>query len=149
MNKHKKIKELLLPYLEGKLGEGERKEVEEHLKVCEECKAEIKKYIELEEGLKMMKLKEPDERVWENYWTSVYNRLERKIGWILFSLGAIIVLFFGVYQFIDELLKDPKTPLILKIGIFSLSLGAVVLFVSILREQLFSGKRERYKEVEK
>lgn len=148
-SEHTKIKALLLPYLEGKLGEEERKMVEEHLKVCKECREEIEKYENIEEGLKMMKLKQPSEEVWDNYWSSVYNRLERKIGWIFFSIGAIILLFFGVYQLIDELIKDPTTPLIVKIGILLLSFGGVVLFVSILREQLFSKKRERYEEVEK
>ncbi len=148
-SEHTKIKALLLPYLEGKLGEEERKMVEEHIKVCKECREEIEKYENIEEGLKMMKLKQPSKEVWDNYWSSVYNKLERKIGWIFFSIGAIILLFFGVYQFIDELIKDPTTPLVVKIGILLLSFGGVVLFVSILREQLFSKKKERYEEVEK
>ena len=149
MKKHEDIKKLLLPYLEGKVSEEEKIIIEEHLKVCDECKREIKEYENLEEGLKMMKLKEPSKEVWDNYWFSVYNRIERKLGWIFLSIGAIIILFFGAYQFIDELVEDPQTPLILKIGIIALTFGGAVLFVSILREQLFARKKERYKEVEK
>ena len=149
MKKHEDIKKLLLPYLEGKVTEEEKKNVEEHLKVCDECKREIKEYKNIEEGLKMMKLKEPSKDVWDNYWLSVYNRIERKLGWIFFSIGAIMILFFGAYQFIKELVTDPQTPVLFKIGLIALCFGGVVLFVSILREQLFARKKERYKEVEK
>ena len=34
-------------------------------------------------------LKKPPKEVWKLYWTSVYNRLGRRIGWILLSIGAI------------------------------------------------------------
>ena len=33
--------------------------------------------------------KKPPKEVWKFYWVSVYNRLERRIGWILLSIGAI------------------------------------------------------------
>jgi len=83
------------------------------------------------------------------YWTSVYNRLERGIGWILFSIGAIILLFFGGYKLVEGIIQDASVPLILKIGILSVLGGLVVLLVSLLREQLFVRKRERYREIEK
>ena len=45
-----------------------------------------------------MVLKKPPKDVWRFYWASVYNRLERRIGWILLSNGAMIILFFGGYK---------------------------------------------------
>ncbi|MCP2605229.1 SDR family oxidoreductase [Candidatus Aminicenantes bacterium AH-873-B07] len=103
----------------------------------------------IEEVLKKMEFRKPSNEIWKIYWSSLYNRLERKIGWILFSIGAITLLFWGAYKLIEELLKDPNMPLILKIGILIFIAGAIILLVSILREQLFMRKRERYKEVEK
>jgi len=44
---------------------------------------------------------------------------------------------------------DPSTPILLKVGILTVLGGMVVLLVSLLREQIFVHKRERYKEVEK
>lgn len=90
-----------------------------------------------------------EEEIWQIYWTSVYNRLERRIGWILLSIGAIILLFFGGYKAVEEIIHDPTTPLLLKVGILTAMAGIVVLLVSLLRERLFVRKRERYKEVEK
>jgi hypothetical protein len=79
-----------------------------------------------EEVMSKMELKKPPKDVWRLYWTSVYNRLERRIGWILLSIGAMIILFFGGYKMV-----------------------VVVLLVSLIREQFFVRKRERYKEVER
>jgi len=149
MKSHKKIKNLLLPYMENKLDEKKMKEVRNHLKKCDECRKELSSYKKIEEGLNKMKLKKASEDFWKNYWHSVYNRTERKIGWIFFSIGTIILLIFGVYSLIGEMIKESDMPLINKIGIGMLIIGGIVLFVSILREQLFARKNERYKEVEK
>lgn len=83
------------------------------------------------------------------YWTSVYNRMERRIGWILFSIGAIIILFFGGYKLVEGLVQAPDVPLLFKVAILSVLGGLVVLLVSLARERIFVRKRERYKEVEK
>ncbi len=96
-----------------------------------------------------MELKKPPGEVWKRYWASVYNRLERRIGWILLSIGAMIILFFGGYKMVEGIIVDPSTPLFLKVGILAALGGIVVLLVSILREQIFVRNRERYKEVEK
>jgi predicted anti-sigma-YlaC factor YlaD len=147
--RHQKIKELISLYLEGELDKIEKKLVEEHLKECEECKKEFEEMNKLEEVLKKMEFKKPSKEIWQIYWSSLYNKLERKIGWILFSIGAIILLFVGAYKLVEELIKDPSMPLILKIGILAFMAGAIILLVSIVREQFFMKKRERYKEVEK
>jgi len=96
-----------------------------------------------------MQLKSPPEETWEVYWASIYNRLERKAGWIIFSIGLIMLLFFGAYQAIRGLIFNPETPLLLIIGLITFIVGGIILFVSILKEQLFCRKRERYKEIKK
>ncbi len=96
-----------------------------------------------------MELKKPKPEVWKMYSTSVYNRLERRIGWILFSVGAMILLFFGGYKMVESIIQDTTTPLLIKVGIMALMGGFAVLLISVLRERLFVRQRERYKEVEK
>ena len=49
-----------------------------------------------------MELKKTPKDAWRLYWASVYNRLERRIGWILLSIGAMITLFFGGYKMVAE-----------------------------------------------
>jgi predicted anti-sigma-YlaC factor YlaD len=146
---HEKIKELISSYHDGVLSADQKNLVEEHIKQCDSCRKEFEEMGKFEEVMDKMELKKPPKEVWQVYWSSVYNRLERRIGWILLSIGAIIVLFFGGYKAIEGIIQDPTIPLILKIGILGLLAGLVVLLVSIGRERIFVRQRERYKEVEK
>ena len=146
---HQEIKELISSYVDGELSEAQKKSVENHLKECPECQKEFEEMRELEEVMGQMELKKPPKETWQVYWSSVYNRMERSIGWILFSIGAIILLFFGGYKAVEGIIQDQTTPLLLKVGILVAMAGLVVLLVSLLRERLFVRKRERYKEVEK
>lgn len=146
---HQKIKELISSYYDGELNEEKRGTLEKHLGECAECRREFEEMGKLEEVMRRMELKKPPKEVWQLYWASVYNRLERRIGWILLSIGAMILVFFGGYKAVEGIIQDPTTPLLLKVGILVFMAGIVVLLVSILRERLFVRKRERYKEVEK
>ena len=146
---HEKIKELISSYHDGVLSEEQKNLVGEHIKQCDSCRKELEEMGKFEEVMDKMELKKPPKEVWQIYWSSVYNRLERRFGWILLSIGAIILLFYGGYKAIEGIIQDPTIPLILKIGILGLLAGLVVLLVSIGRERIFVRQRERYKEVEK
>ena len=146
---HQRIKELISSYYDKELDEKQRKMIEKHIKECPECSQEFEEMGKFEEVMNKMRLKKPSKEVWKVYWSSVYNRLERRFGWILLSIGAMILLFFGGYKGVEGIIQDPSTPLLLKIGILAFLGGIVVLLVSLLREQIFTRKRERYKEVEK
>ena len=146
---HQKIKELISSYYDKELDEEQRNNVEKHLEECSECRKEFEEMRKFEEVMSKMELRKPPKEAWKLYWASVYNRLERRIGWILLSIGAMIILFFGGYKMVEGIIQDPSTPLLLKAGILVFLGGIVVLLVSLIREQLFVRKRERYKEVEK
>jgi predicted anti-sigma-YlaC factor YlaD len=146
---HKKVKELISSYFDGELDNKEKELAEKHLKECPECRREFEGMKEFEEVMGKMEFKKPSKEVWEVYWASVYNRLERRMGWILLSIGAMILLFFGGYKALEGIIQDTTIPIILKAGILALLAGVVVLLVSLIRERFFVRKRERYKEVEK
>lgn len=146
---HNKIKELISSYFDGELDEEQKKLVNDHIRQCSECRKEFEEMGKFEEVMGKMKLKQPSKEVWKDYWLSVYNRLERSIGWIFLSIGAMILLFFGGYKIVEGIIQDADTPLFLKIGILAFMAGIIVLLVSLAREQLFTRKREIYKEIEK
>jgi predicted anti-sigma-YlaC factor YlaD len=146
---HEKLKQLVSAYLDGEVSEDERRMVEKHLEECAECRQACRETSELEEVMAKMTLKEPPKEVWKMYTESVYNRLERGIGWILLSIGAMIVLFFAGYQALKGFILDPTISMVVKAGILCGLGGVVVLLVSLIRERLFVNKRERYKEIEK
>jgi len=145
---HRKIKELISSYHDGELGRELMNEVERHIEQCAECRKEFEEMRRLEEVMGNMELRQPAKETWQVYWASVYNRLERRIGWILLSIGGMILLFYGGYKAVEGVIEDPNTPLLLKIGILAFLAGIVVMLVSLIREQFFVRKRERYKEIE-
>jgi predicted anti-sigma-YlaC factor YlaD len=144
---HAEIKKLISAYHEGMLDAAQKKQVEEHIHTCSDCRSEFDEMFKLEEVMQRMAFKQPPKETWEVYWSLVYNRLERGIGWIFMSIGAMILLFFGGYKMVEGIIIDPEIPLLLKVGILAVLAGAVILLVSFGRERLFVNKRERYKEV--
>ena len=137
-------------YLDGELPEEDRRRFEEHLASCDACRTELAELKRLTEDLNMMRFKEPGDEELQRYWAGVYNRLERGIGWILLSAGAILTLCYGAFKIIEEMIRDPAVSVILKVGVCALIAGLVVLFVSLLRERLVVRKVDRYsREVER
>jgi hypothetical protein len=145
---HDKIKKLISSYHDGELDDIQKKMVEDHIQECKECDREFEEMGKFEEVMGKMELKKAPKEMWQVYWASVYNRLERRIGWIFLSIGAMILLFFGGYKLVESILQDPSISWFLKAGILAFLAGMVILLVSLAREQFFVRKRERYKEIE-
>jgi len=136
--------------LDGELSEKEKTSLEVHLKGCSECQKELKEFNKMKGVMKSMKYKEPPDEVWEKYWSKIYNRLERGLGWILTSIGAMVLLFYGGFKAVESLVKDPALAVFLKVAILVLLAGVVILFVSVVRERIFIYKKDKYaKEVKR
>jgi predicted anti-sigma-YlaC factor YlaD len=143
-------RQLLTGYVDEELADAQREQLESHLSACEACARELEELVAFKEHLAMLKFKEPSDAELERYWSRVYNRLERGVGWILFSLGSIILLSWGAFKLIEEMIHDPEITLWVKIGVVSLIVGIVVLFVSAARERLSVRKTDKYsREVER
>jgi len=144
-----KIKPLLVGYLDGELDDEQIRRVEEHIAVCKECSAELDEMKRVRKILRKMSEPTMPDVFWQQYWNGIYNRLERQIGWIIFSIGMIVLLSFAVYYLIEDFFLDPKISLLLKSGIGAVILGAIILLVSVFREKMFAIKHERYREVDR
>ncbi len=141
------IRRLMTAALDGELSDAELTDLFASLRKhpdLEEEYRELKKYKEVTMNLKF---KEPSEDIWQSYWLRVYNRMERGLGWILVSFGAIVLLTFGAIEFLRGLFADAGLPWYLKGAIFCLAAGAVILLISVLREKIFLHKSERYKDI--
>ena len=140
-------KDLIMGYLDNELEDEQRRAFEEHLAKCPECKGEVEEFRRLIDVTDEVVLAEPEDRIWQQYWSSIYNRIERGVGWILFSVAAILLLVYGGFKAIEEIIKDPTVGVILKAGLLALIAGLAVLLVSVLRERLYFRKKDRYKNV--
>ncbi len=144
-----RARQLMMAELDGELLERERAELKQVLENRPHLKEERKRLMRVKEVTSSMALRPAPEEVWDDYWTSVYSRVERGIGWILVSAGAIVVLGYATYRGVQDLIADTALPPLVKGGILALSLGLVVLLVSVVREKLFVREREPYKDVER
>ncbi len=146
---HQEIRERLPLLLSGELSPAERAEMEKHLKGCPECEAELEEFRKMDELLGGLQLSDPPEDIWEGYWAGIYNQMERGFGWLLFTIGASALLFFGFVRLIQDVLTDPGLSWLIKVGLLCMGAGTIILLISVLREQRYLRKRERYWEVRK
>ena len=143
----RKYNELMMGYLDNELDEAQRRDFEGHLSGCSDCSAELAEFRQLKQITDEVSLAEPEDRMWEQYWGGVYNRVERGLGWVLFSIAAIVLLIYGGFKAIEKMIADPTVDVVLKVGLVVLIMGLAILFVSVIRERIYVRKRDRYKDV--
>ncbi len=140
------IQALMMKVVDGQATPEEQKALEDAISDSEKWQTELRAYRKIKEVTDKMQFKELPDSYWEGYWQGVYRQIERGLGWILMSIGAIIVIAFGLYVGLSEFYANPDVSLILKIGVSFGGFGVIVLLVSILRERLFARKHERYEK---
>lgn len=136
-------------YLDGELDAEERVAFERELTRDPDLARELESMRAMKEVTSSVKLTEFPDYVWERYWDGTYNRLERRLGWILFSVGAMVLLAGALYEAVLALIVHPSEPLWVRIAIGAVCGGVAILFVSVLRERLFMLKRDPYREVKR
>jgi len=139
----------LMALLDGEQEPVNQEAIQRHLQSCPECSQHYEALTKLKKGTSDMKLLKLPEIYWQEYWTHVYNRIERGIAWILLSLGAIILLAIGGFHMARDFFLDPAQPLLLRLGAGIFSAGAITLFVSVIREKLMIRKVDKYRSVQR
>jgi hypothetical protein len=79
----------------------------------------------------------------------VYARNERRVAWVLVSIGAIVLLSWGLWQGVLHVLAELDMPDFVKFAIGILAVGTVILAVSVVREKLFVNRNDPYKDIER
>lgn len=82
------------------------------------------------------------------YWSKLFNRIERAVGWFFFVTGLIILVSYTLYQFALLLFRDSQISLFIKIGLFSVIMGGVILLFSVIRERIVLSKKDKYSEIQ-
>ncbi len=143
----REYKDVMMAYLDGELENEQIKQFQAHLKDCPACRQDLEEFTSLKEITDSVSLVEPEDRVWDQYWDNVYNRLERRMGWVFFSIAGILLGLFGGCKVVEAVFLDPGVGLMFKVCLVVLILGLSILFVSVLRERLYFWQRDRYKDV--
>ena len=137
---------LMMKALDGELAGSEHSEFDNFLR-DEECRREWNAFRKVKEATMDLKMTSPPSEVWDGYWKGMYNRSERGIAWILVTLGAVVLFAWGSIEVVAALWADAQVPVIVKVGIFTLAAGLVLLFFSVIRERWFTSRHDKYKEV--
>ncbi len=140
-------KDLMMGYLDDELSDEQRTTFQEHLSDCSDCREELEDFKKLKAITDDVTLMQPEDKIWQQYWGNIYNRLERGVGWILFGISAILLLIYGGFKMIEEIVIDPTIGFGLKAGLIALIVGLAILFVSAARERLHFWSKDRYKDV--
>jgi GR25 family glycosyltransferase involved in LPS biosynthesis len=140
---------LLEKHFENELTDLEKQEFETLINSKTELKREFEEQKRIKEVLRKMKLKNPSREQWDSYWMGVYNRIERGIAWIVISIGALIFFGYSSYEVVHALINDTHTPPLAKLGVTLLIFGALILIFSLIREKIFTSKRDKYKEIQR
>ncbi|UCF20789.1 MAG: hypothetical protein JSU87_05110 [Gemmatimonadota bacterium] len=143
-----RARRLITGALDGELSPAERGELESMLDRHPALREELQRLRRVKEVTESMALRPASEEVWRDYWASVYSRIERGIGWVLLSLGAIVLVSYGVWMAVSDVIADTEMPWYIKAGLLAVTVGGVILLVSVLREKVFVWRRQRYKDVD-
>ncbi len=127
-------------YVDHELSVSEREELEKHLETCAECRDELRQLTLVSQAASRLSVKAVPDEVWDTFLDGVYNRLERRTGWVLFWAGLAAVALFGLYHFAVDSWASPSQKLLVALPLA----GLFVLFVSVLRQRLFVARTDRY-----
>lgn len=139
----------VMALLDGELDDNKKSQVTAHLESCETCSNDYASLKKVKEVTDKMTFKKLPEFYWDDYWKHIYNRIERGLSWLFLSIGAIIILCFAGWEFLNTVIIDEQIHPFLKVGIFILMIGLIILVISILREKIMVRKVDKYKEVER
>jgi ferric-dicitrate binding protein FerR (iron transport regulator) len=144
-----RVRSLMMAVLDNECSPAERRELEEALQQNSGLQREWRELQRVKEVASMINVRKPPDEVWDNYWAQVYARNERKVAWLLVSVGAIVLLSWGLWQSLRYLLANANLPDVIKIAIGVLAVGIVILVVSVVREKLFVNKHDPYKDIQR
>jgi ferric-dicitrate binding protein FerR (iron transport regulator) len=137
---------LMMAALDGEASAEDRQELAGLLARSPELAAEWGRFERLKEVTTGMRLQNPPEEVWDHYWTTTYRRTERGVAWLLIVAGGLVLAAYWIWHLVEALLADTGTPLFLRAAIAAVAIGALILVVSVVREKIFTARRDPYQK---
>jgi hypothetical protein len=131
--------------VDDELSTEERLQYQAHVRDCDTCRRELEALGRVVKFTGELRLRVSDDAFWKGYWESVYRRTERRLGFLLLTGGAVMILLYLLYR----ALRSPEMWTYEGISIGVILLGLIVLFISIARERYHEHKNDPYREVER
>jgi predicted anti-sigma-YlaC factor YlaD len=138
------IEEQLSGYIDGELTQQERQRVRLHCDQCPRCRRKLTELTELRRRMGKARLSLVGEDKWRETMNDAGNNVLRRLGWILFIAGLLVIGGIGLVAFIG----DDSISMSTKLALTAAYGGLAILFVSVLRQRLRERKTDKYKDVE-
>ncbi|MDP8257252.1 MAG: zf-HC2 domain-containing protein [Candidatus Alcyoniella australis] len=139
---------LISGLVDGELDQAQLAQAKAHLEQCADCRALYQDLLSQQETMQMLFARENDQRL-DDFEHGVYARLERRIGWVLLSIAATLLLAAGCIALVRDLIFNPELSLLVRISVPVGLVGLAVLGVSALRQRLTTLKHDPYREIER
>ena len=136
-------------YVDDELEPEERRAFEEELARDPGLREELQEVQSMKSVVAGMRLRELPDDAWDHYRERTYNRLERRVGWILLSVGAAVLVGYGLYELVVFLVSAAELAWWIRAAIGAVCVGVAILLVSVSRERIFVWKRDPYREVKR
>lgn len=136
-------------YLDDELEPTERAAFEEQLARDPELRKGLEEVQSMKSLVGSMRLRELPDEAWDDYRDRTYSRMERRVGWILLSIGAMVLVGYGLYALVVFLVSGADLAWWLRAAIGAACLGLAILLISVIRERIFVWKRDPYREVKR
>jgi anti-sigma factor RsiW len=140
------VQHLMMAALDGEISADEQRELDGLIAEQPDIAHEWQRFVRLKEVTTGMSLRTPPEETWDRYWHSTYRRAERGLGWLLVSIGAIILGGYWAWHAVEAFFDASSEPLGIRIAIAALAIGLVILAVSVVREKIFTNRRDPYQK---
>jgi len=132
---------LISGYLDGELDAEQRRQLERLLSEDVAFRREFEDMKSVVAGTTAaLQPDQPPDEVWDGFLDGVYNRLERKTGWLAFIAGFVLLVPYAVYAFVVY----DWGPALVKLGVAAVVVGLALLFISVLRQRLKVARTDRY-----
>jgi ferric-dicitrate binding protein FerR (iron transport regulator) len=137
---NEELEALISGYLDGELSPEQARELEDRLERSPEFRAEFDRMRRLVQATSGLRFEDPPDEVWDHFLDNVYNRLERRMGWLVFVMGTLVLVGYALYHYLVDSWASP----LIKVIVAAPLIGLTILLISVWRQRLSIAKEDRY-----
>ena len=134
------LEALISGYLDGELSPEQAAEFEARLESSPGFREEFERMRSLVHATSNLRFENPPEEVWDHFLDNVYNRVERRLGWLILIMGVLALSGYGLYHYFIDAWATPY----IKILVAAPMSGLAILLISVWRQRLAVAREDRY-----